>query len=85
MARRSSRSVAIAGAYGTLNVSADGSYNYVANSALDALQLGDNPTEQFNFTVSDSFGHSTPTTLTFNVIGAGRCADHHRGRHVRVR
>ena len=63
-------SVAIAGAYGTLNVSADGSYNYVANSALDALQLGDNPTEQFNFTVSDTFGHSTPTTLTFNVIGA---------------
>jgi VCBS repeat-containing protein len=63
-------SLAIAGVYGTLNVSADGSYDYVANSALDALQAGDNPTEQFNFTVGDSLGHSTSTTLTFNVIGA---------------
>ena len=63
-------SVSIAGAYGTLTVSDNGFYTYVANSNLDALQVGDNPTEQFSFTVSDTLGHNTPTTLTFNVLGA---------------
>jgi VCBS repeat-containing protein len=60
----------IAGAHGTLTVSNDGSYFYVANSALDAVLLGQNPTEQYNFTVSDSTGHSATTTLTFNITGA---------------
>jgi VCBS repeat-containing protein len=63
-------SLDIAGAYGTLTVGDDGAYIYVANSAIDALQVGDNPTEVFNFTVMDSFDHSVATTLTFNVTGA---------------
>jgi VCBS repeat-containing protein len=63
-------SVDIAGVYGTLTVSSAGDYIYVANSALDPLQVGDNPTEVFNFTVSDSFGHNEPVTVTFNVTGA---------------
>ena len=62
--------ISVAGTYGTLNVDADGSYSYVANSALDALQVGTNPTEQFNFTVTDSMGHNTSTTVTFNITGA---------------
>jgi VCBS repeat-containing protein len=59
----------IAGAYGTLTVDSSGGYFYTANASLDPLQVGDSATEQFNVTVSDSFGHSTPTTLTFNVSG----------------
>jgi VCBS repeat-containing protein len=63
-------SLDVAGAYGTLTVLSDGTYVYIANAGLDAVLLGQNPTEQFNFTVSDNFGHSTTTTLTFNVTGA---------------
>jgi VCBS repeat-containing protein len=61
---------AIAATYGTLFVLSNGSYQYDANSSLDLLQVGQNPIEQFDVTVSDSFGHSATTTLTFNVIGA---------------
>jgi VCBS repeat-containing protein len=60
----------IAGAYGTLFVGLDGTYIYTANAALDPLQVGDNPTEQFNITITDSLGRSQVTTLTFNFIGA---------------
>jgi len=60
----------IAGTYGTLFVGPDGFYEYTANSALDQLQAGDNPTEQYNITVTNSLGHSEVTTLTFNVTGA---------------
>jgi VCBS repeat-containing protein len=63
-------SVTVAGTYGTLIVNDAGDYVYTANAALDPLQVGDNPTETFNFTVSDSFGHNEPTTVTFNVAGA---------------
>jgi VCBS repeat-containing protein len=62
--------VAIAGTYGTLFVDPSGLYTYTANANLDALQLGDTATDQFTFTVSDTQGHSVPTTLTFNVSGA---------------
>ncbi|HEU0084505.1 MAG TPA: VCBS domain-containing protein [Bradyrhizobium sp.] len=62
--------VTIAGTYGTLIVNDTGDYVYVANAAVDPLREGDNPTEVFNFTVSDSFGHNEPTTVTFNVTGA---------------
>jgi VCBS repeat-containing protein len=60
----------IAGAYGSLLVSSDGTYLYTANANLDLLQVGDNPTEQFTITVSDNLGHSQDTTLTFNFTGA---------------
>jgi VCBS repeat-containing protein len=63
-------SVSVAGTYGTLIVNDTGDYIYIANAAVDPLQVGDTRTEVFNFTVSDSFGHDTPTTVTFNVTGA---------------
>jgi VCBS repeat-containing protein len=63
-------SVTVAGTYGTVIVNDAGDYLYIANAALDPLQVGDHPTETFNFTVSDSFGHNDPTTVTFNVSGA---------------
>jgi VCBS repeat-containing protein len=60
----------VAGTYGTLFIGPDGFYEYTANSALDQLQVGDNPTEQYNITVADSNGQSVVTTLTFNITGA---------------
>ncbi|MHB8271396.1 VCBS domain-containing protein [Bradyrhizobium sp.] len=59
----------VAGTYGVLVLNADGSYTYTANSALDALQVGDNPTDQFTFTATDNLSRSVTTTLTFNVTG----------------
>jgi VCBS repeat-containing protein len=59
----------VAGTYGVLVLNADGSYSYTANSALDALQVGDNPTDQFTFTATDNQSRSVTTTLTFNVTG----------------
>jgi VCBS repeat-containing protein len=61
--------VSIAGTYGTLFVGSDGTYNYTANTAFDQLQVGDNPTEAFNITVTDSLGRMQTTTLTFNFTG----------------
>jgi VCBS repeat-containing protein len=60
----------VAGTYGNLLIFADGSYIYEANSTVDPLRVGDNPTDTFNFTVTDSFGRSESTTLTLTVTGA---------------
>jgi VCBS repeat-containing protein len=60
----------VAGTYGSLFVASDGTYLYTANAAFDQLQVGDNPTEQFNITVTDSLGRSETTTLTINITGA---------------
>jgi VCBS repeat-containing protein len=43
----------LAGSYGSLFLDANGSYSYTANSAVDALQVGDNVSDQFTFTVDD--------------------------------
>jgi VCBS repeat-containing protein len=59
----------VAGTYGTLTLNADGSYFYVAGSAIDPLRAGDNPTDQFTYTVSDTHGHTTTSTLTFDITG----------------
>ena len=59
----------VAGAYGSLLLNVDGTYAYVANAAVDPLQVGSNPTDQFTFQVDDGQGNTTTTTLTFNVTG----------------
>jgi VCBS repeat-containing protein len=59
----------VTGVYGTLFVGSDGSYSYIANTAYDQLQVGDNPTETFNITVMDSVGRTQSTTLAFNITG----------------
>ena len=64
----------VAGTYGSLFVGSDGFYAYTANAAFDQLQVGNNPTDQFNITVMDSLGRSQTTTLTFNIIGADDAA-----------
>ncbi|KJC50746.1 VCBS domain-containing protein [Bradyrhizobium sp. LTSP857] len=60
----------VAGTYGSLVLNADGSYGYVANSAVDALLAGDHVSDQFTYTVDDGQGHQATTTLTFNIDGA---------------
>jgi VCBS repeat-containing protein len=60
----------IAGPHGTLFVSSDGTYSYIANATVDPLQEGDSATDHFTFTVMDSFGATTTTSLDFHVVGA---------------
>ncbi len=60
----------VAGTYGSLFVDSAGSYQYVANSALDALQVGDTATDVFNITAMDNRGQTATTTVTFNIAGA---------------
>jgi VCBS repeat-containing protein len=59
----------VTGTYGNLLLQSDGSYIYTANASVDPLRAGDNPTDTFNFTVTDSFGRSETTTLTLTVNG----------------
>ncbi|HYD76783.1 DUF4347 domain-containing protein, partial [Ramlibacter sp.] len=60
------------GTYGTLYLnSATGAYSFVPNdAAINAVQAGANPSENFSFTVSDGAGGSDSRTLTVNVVGA---------------
>jgi VCBS repeat-containing protein len=60
----------VTGAHGSLFVDSSGFYEYIADSSIDPLTVGDNVTDQFNFTVTDSLGRSATTTLTFNINGA---------------
>jgi VCBS repeat-containing protein len=59
----------VTGTYGTLKVGADGTYTYVADqSASDDLDLNDQVTDSFTYTISD--GTATDTaTLIFTVTG----------------
>jgi VCBS repeat-containing protein len=59
----------VAGTYGDLFLDPSGSYSYIANSSIDPLTIGDNVTDQFNFTITDSLGRSQTTTLTFDITG----------------
>ena len=60
----------VAGTYGDVVIDPDGTYFYIANSAFDQLQVGDNAADQFNFTVTDSLGRSQTATLTLDITGA---------------
>jgi VCBS repeat-containing protein len=64
-----SNGTSVTGTYGTLVVGADGSYTYVADqSAADDLDVNDQVTDSFTYTISD--GTATDTaTLIFTVTG----------------
>ncbi|MDB5469048.1 MAG: hypothetical protein JWR84_608 [Caulobacter sp.] len=65
---------ALAGAYGSLTLNADGSYSYVvdnANATVNALRTaGDTLTETFTYTMRDAVGATSTTTLTITLQGA---------------
>ncbi len=63
---------ALAGAYGSLTLNADGSYNYVldrANPIVEALNPGQTLTETYTYTITDGDGDVSSTTLTITISG----------------
>ena len=65
---------AVAGAYGTLTLNADGSYSYVVNNANGSVQglrtASDTLTDSFTYTVKDLAGVTSSTTLKVTIKGA---------------
>jgi T1SS-143 domain-containing protein len=64
---------ATAGSYGSLALNADGSYTYTVNNAnatVNALRVGQSLTDVFTYTVRDTAGLLSTTTLTVTVQGA---------------
>ncbi len=63
--------LAVAGLYGSLTLSVDGSYSYIldsANIAIHALSVGQVFTDTFIYTVTDAHGASSaPTALTISI------------------
>ena len=62
----------ISGSYGTVKINADGTYSYTLNNALPATQAlaqGQVVSEVFNYTVKDTAGATSSTTLTVSVTG----------------
>jgi VCBS repeat-containing protein len=57
------------GAYGTLTLNADGSYTYVPNEASKALGEQEGGQDVFSYSLVDSTGLITSTTLSISVQG----------------
>ncbi|MGY4224881.1 VCBS repeat-containing protein [Bradyrhizobium sp. USDA 4503] len=64
----------VTGAHGTLTLGTDGSYTYVvdnSDSAVEALRTSsDTLTDTFSYTVKDTAGQTSTTTLTVTIHGA---------------
>ena len=61
-----------AGRFGTLTLNADGTYTYTLNNSLSAVQalgVGETLTDVFQYTVTDSQGGSSSSTLTVTING----------------
>ena len=66
--------IAEPGAYGSLTLNADGTYTYILNNALPAVQnlnAGDTLTDTFTYTVTDNHGGTGSNTLTVTIHGQG--------------
>ncbi|WP_157272170.1 Ig-like domain-containing protein, partial [Azohydromonas aeria] len=61
----------IAGAHGTLTLNADGSYTYAATADNPYLSAGQSAVEAFGYTMQDSRGVTSSSTLYITVYGAG--------------
>ncbi|MFD1980964.1 cadherin-like domain-containing protein [Mesorhizobium kowhaii] len=58
----------LTGAFGTLVLSANGTYAYTADAdSLDAAPAGQHFVDTFNYTVTDGHGGTSAATLTFNI------------------
>ena len=62
----------ILGSYGTLVLSADGTYCYTPDARAQCLGPGDDVGDIFSYTINDGRGHTSTTTLTINFIGENR-------------
>lgn len=65
--------IPFASSYGTLDLNSDGTYTFTldnANPVVDALNLGQSLTETFNYTIVDTDGDTSSTTLTIIITGA---------------
>lgn len=63
----------VAGSYGSVNIGADGSYTYTLNNASLAVQgltAGESLTDTFVYTIKDSDGDVSTTTLAITINGA---------------
>ncbi|MFZ5543665.1 MAG: beta strand repeat-containing protein, partial [Pseudomonadota bacterium] len=65
---------AVAGAWGTLVLQADGSYVYTPLPAVQALAAGQTATDTFTYTIGDTPGDRATATLTIQVVGANDAA-----------
>ncbi len=64
--------VAVDGSYGAVVIAADGSYTYTldnANSAVQALDVGDSLVETFTYQISDGQGGLATALLTLTING----------------
>ncbi|WP_315810157.1 VCBS domain-containing protein [Pseudomonas sp. C9-3] len=62
----------VAGSYGTLTLNANGTYTYVVNdslAAVQALKLGDSLVETFTYRMHDTDGASSIAQLTITIEG----------------
>ncbi len=67
----------IAGTYGTLTISADGSYSYLvdpASSAAQELKDGETLTETFTYTAENAFNNTENSNLTVTINGVNDVA-----------
>ena len=67
----------IAGSYGTLTISADGSYSYLvdpASSAAQELKDGETLTETFTYTAENAFNNTENSNLTVTINGVNDVA-----------
>src|SRR5207253_666801 len=63
---------AVVGTYGSVTIASDGSYSYTLDNAdpdTNALAQGATATDQFSYTVVDSNGATSSTTLTITLTG----------------
>ena len=70
----SANGTVVAGQYGSITIGADGSYSYVVtngNAAIEALRTSSNTlTDTFTYTMKDTAGLTSTTTLTVTIQGA---------------
>jgi VCBS repeat-containing protein len=63
---------AVAGLYGSLTLSANGSYSYTvndANATVNGLDTGDTITDTFTYRVTDGTANSSTVNLTITIFG----------------
>jgi VCBS repeat-containing protein len=68
----------VTGTYGTVSISADGSYTYDldnTNGDVQALAVGETLTDTFTYTITDSKGATSTTTLIVTVNGTNDTPD----------